>query len=351
MDQTGQNNALSLRRQLKNWQNFREAQTVILATVITLLLSFPAAVAEETDPLPKPRDIELTTKDGVRLNVVYYEGTEGEATVPVIVLHDWQEKEEGSTYETLAEYLQDNGYAVLLPDLRGHGSSTTQKLKGRSRTLEPNKVRPENVVAGDMEAIRMFLLKENNANKLNIAATTLIGVGKGAILAAGYAIYDWDDFARVPRNNPGKQRLVRVQRGGQKDVKALVLISPETKIGKTMKIDALARHPEVGSSEVSTLILVGQKQVNGKDKKPKATRESKTAETVFAKLKKNGHNIDSDDVGKRSLFLNVIDTELNGEKLVNETNLDLKARQTVRAFLNLRVRDRNFEWKERDYKK
>ncbi len=114
-----------------------------------------------------------------------------------------------------------------------------------------------------------------------------------------------------------------------------------------MKIDALARHPDIGSGEVSTLILVGQKQVDGKSNKPKETKESKTAESIFVKLKQNGHETESDDVGKRTLFLNVIDTELNGEKLVNETNLDLKARETVRAFLNLRLRDRSIPWSER----
>ena len=305
------------------------------------------ALAEETEGPPEPEIIELTTRDGVGLNVVYYAGTDGEKTVPVVVIHDWKSKEDGTTYETMAEYLQSKGYAVILPDLRGHGDSTLQKISGQTRKLDPNKVRPENVLAGDLEAVRMFLLKENNAKKLNIAATALIGIGKSAILAAWYAIYDWDDFARYPRNDPGTQRLIRHKRGGEKDIRAVVLISPENKIGKQMKIDALARHKEVGTGKVSTLIMVGQKQVEGKGKKPKETKESKTAKYIYEKLKRNGHEVDSDDVGKRSLFLNVIDTELNGEKLVNETNLDLKARQTVRAFLNLRLRDRSIPWSER----
>ena len=113
-----------------------------------------------------------------------------------------------------------------------------------------------------------------------------------------------------------------------------------------MKIDALARH-RVGSGDISTLILVGQKSVDGKSKKPRETKEFKAAKNLYEKLKRNGHETESDDVGKWTLFFNVIDTELNGETLVNETNLDLKARAYVRSFLNLRVRDQGIPWTER----
>ena len=270
--------------------------------------------------------------------------------MPVVVIHDWKEKEEGATYKTLAKYLQSKGYAVILPDLRGHGSSTRQKDDaGQSRTLTPRNVKPENVVAEDLEAVRMFLLKENNAKKLNLEATALIGVGKGAILAAHYAIYDWDEFYRWPYKDPnaaGKRRAIVQNRGGEKDVKALILVSPQTKIGKRMKTDALWRHPTVGAGEVSTLILVGQKQADGANKEPKETRESKTAQNIYTRLKRNGHETESDDVGKWTLFYKALDTELNGEILLNETDLDLGARADVGSFLNLRLRDRNFPWSE-----
>jgi len=219
-------------------------------------------------------------------------------------------------------------------------------------------VAPESVIAGDMEAIREFLVRENNAKKLNLAATTLIGVGQGAVLAAWYAIYDFDATQRlhlairsglteIGRTTPqGKKQEMKNLRKGEKDIKALVLISPTNKIGKQMKIDALTRHPEVGTGNVSTLILVGQKSVDGKSKKPRESKEFKAAKNLYEKLKRNDHITESDDVGKWTLFFNVIDTELNGEKLVNETNLDLKAREYVRSFLNLRVRDQDIPWAE-----
>ncbi len=318
----------------------------VLCAAFLTLLTCTAVAKEEPEPPPKPRNVNLTTKDGVGLNTLYYEGTEGEKTVPVVVIHDWKEKEDGATYESLAEYLQSKGYAVILPDLRGHGSSTVKKDKhsGQPRKLTARNVKPENVVAGDLEAVRMFLLEENNAKKLNLAATTLIGVGKGAILAAHYAIYDWDPLVRG-----GNTRVSTQIRGGNQDVRALVLVSPQTKIGKQMKIDALSRHPAVGKGEVSMLILVGQKQANAANKEPKETRESKTAQNIYARLKQNGHETESDDVGKWTLFLKTLDTEHNGETLLNETEHDLGARATVASFLELRLRNRdhNFPWTER----
>jgi pimeloyl-ACP methyl ester carboxylesterase len=317
----------------------------VLCAAFLTLLTCTAVAKEEPEPPPKPRNVNLPTKDGVGLNTLYYEGTEGEKTVPVVVIHDWKEKEDGATYESLAEYLQSKGYAVILPDLRGHGSSTRQKKDARqSRTLTSRNVKPENVVAGDLEAVRMFLLEENNAKKLNLAATTLIGVGKGAILAAHYAIYDWDPSVRG-----GNTRVSTQLRGGNQDVRALILVSPQTKISKQMKIDALSRHPTVGTGEVSTLILVGQKQGNAANKEPKETRESKTAQNIYARLKQNDHITETDDVGKWTLFLKALDTEHNGETLLNETEHDLGARATVASFLELRLRNRdhNFPWTER----
>ena len=310
-----------------------------VSTLTLLAFSTPSLAAESE--IPKPRNVNLTTKDGVQLNIVYYEGTEGEKTVPVVVIHDWKSKEEGATYTTLAEYLQTKGYAVILPDLRGYGDSTRQNYFGNLRKLDPKKARPENVINGDLEAIRMFLLEENNAKRLNLAATTLIGVGKGALLAGFYAIYDWD-----PNRRGGNPRASTQIRGGNEDVKALVLISPENKIG-SLRAEGLKDDKNMGSGEISTLILVGQKQATGNSKNPKKTKEFKAAKNLYEKLKRNGHETESDDVGKWTLFFNVIDTELNGEKLVNETNLDLKAREYVRSFLNLRVRDQGIPWTER----
>jgi hypothetical protein len=75
----------------------------VLCAAFLTLLTCTAVAKEEPEPPPKPRNVNLPTRDGVGLNAVYYEGTEGEKTVPVVVIHDWKEKEDGATYESLAE--------------------------------------------------------------------------------------------------------------------------------------------------------------------------------------------------------------------------------------------------------
>jgi len=322
---------------------------VCLYTLLWIVLYgsavLPADGKKAAEGLPKPQEVELKTDDKVTLTATYYESNEGEKAVPVVVIHDW--KEEGSVYEPLAKYLQNKGYAVIVPDLRGHGGSTKQTTKQANRVLKPENVNAKDIWARDLEAIRMFLLKENDEKKLNLSATCLIGVGTGAILATYYAIWDWDPYFRYPsphKNIDGKRRLHVLSRGGKQDIKALVLVSPAKKLDN-WSIDSLWKYPNLPRQfpgELSILILVGEKE--------KPTKESKTAKNLYTRLKKF-HPNEGTDVGKWSLFFKTLDTELNGQRLVNETDLHLGGRADIRSFLNLRLRDRlrtpDFEWKER----
>ncbi len=315
----------------------------ILLLFLSMLLGIAVPVAsakEEEEPPPAPVEIELQShtpleqnrKVSTKLSAVYYEGTEGEKSVPVIVIHDWEEK--GTEYELLAEYLQSQGYAVILPDLRGHGGSTLmQTASGQSQKLTPRSVAPRDIITGDLEAVRKFLLKENNAKKLNISATCIIGVGTGAILAAYYASYDWS-----PKSPFHKSRELINNRLGKKDIKAIVLVSPERK-SKDLKIDQLWNDREVGTSNVSTLILVGAKQDTEEKKNKRETREAKTAKNIYQRLKRN-HTTSGEDPSKWTLFFKSLDTELNGKTLLTESDLGLGAREDIRAFMNMRLRDR-----------
>ena len=338
------------------WALRRQSVSFLLLLCVLLGTAVPSALAKEREeePPPAPVEIELESrtpleqnrKVSTKLRAIYYEGIEGEKTIPVIVIHDWEE--EGSDYEPFAEYLQSQGYAVILPDLRGHGGSTLmQTTSGQSQKLTPRSVSPLNIIAGDLEAIRKFLLKENNAKRLNINATCIIGVGTGAILATYYAIYDWDPSFRSP--NQGLSKAITTTRKGGKDVKALVLVSPARRL-KNFKIDALWNHRKVGTSSLSTLILVGAKQDTEEKKNKRETREAKTAKNIYQRLK-NNHTTSSEDPSKWTLFFKSLDTELNGKTLLTETDLELGAREDILAFIEMRLRDRlrspDLAWKER----
>ncbi|MGW8256084.1 MAG: alpha/beta fold hydrolase, partial [Thermoguttaceae bacterium] len=73
--------------------------------------------------LPEPEDIVLKTADSLRLALSYYPGTKGKESIPVVLLHAWKGNRTDYTRD-LASFLQAKGYAVIVPDLRGHGEST-----------------------------------------------------------------------------------------------------------------------------------------------------------------------------------------------------------------------------------
>jgi len=189
----------------------------LLATIS--LASFSWAVAQTDESSQKKT---LTTKDGVSLGITYYPGQAGKDTAPVLMLHDI--KESRAIYSNLAKRLQQPGrgdkhksFAVLTVDLRGHGDSVSQSLpNGQTRELEAAKLRKNDMIAMvrfDMEAVRKFLVTENDAGRLNLNRLSIVGTGLGAMVATNWAAVDWS-----------MRPLATVKQG--QDVKALVLVSP-----------------------------------------------------------------------------------------------------------------------------
>src|SRR5207249_10101511 len=125
----------------------------------------------QTPKVTKPREVTLHTGDGVEIAAVYYAAAaEGDKpakeAIPVILLHEYGGS--GADFKALAEYLQGAGFAVLVPDLRGHGGST--KVRG-GKDLDHKKMLPKMCHAmyakdGDIDVCKAFLMKENNLEKV-----------------------------------------------------------------------------------------------------------------------------------------------------------------------------------------
>ncbi len=178
---------------------------------------------DEKLKIKKANPVTVTTRDGVILRCKYYPGgvvkdsesgeleeREGKEVMPLILIHAHLEK--GSVYDSLAKSLQEKGHAVIVPDLRGHGESTATRF---NRRLDAEKMKPSDfpTVVNDIAAIKKFLLKENNDEKLNIELLTVVASEMGASAAVVWAIEDWS----LPQ-------LVGYKQG--RDVKALALLSP-----------------------------------------------------------------------------------------------------------------------------
>lgn len=290
----------------------------------------PAAKKEEEeDKTPEPERITLETKDGVILNCVYYgpkEGVrEGKRTVPIIMIHGWGGR--GSEFDFLARGLQTYGHASIVPDLRGHGRSTKQRIPGQDdKTLDPDRMNRDelNQIVLDIEAVKKFFMEKNNLGEVNIELLTVLAAEEGCIVALNWALLDWS-WPQLPAYKQGQ------------DVKALVLLSPKRQ-HKTMNANIATVNPIVGG-KLSKLLVTGKND-------RRAYSEAKRMYNTFEDL----HPPDPKDPEKlreqKSLYFVEEDTNLQGTKLLD---LSLPVNRKIAGFIQIRLVQKadEFPWSER----
>jgi len=214
-----------------------------------LFLNLPSVDAQEANKaddkkpkIPAPVTKKLTTKDGVLLSCRFYPGILKKNSVPIMIIHGWEER--GSQYSALALTLQKRGHAVIVPDLRGHGLSTKRKTGNGTTTIDRDRMNKQGLLSMvlDLEACKSFLRQQNNEGLLNLEQLCLVGSDLGALIALEWAVRDWN-APRLPSLKQGQ------------DVKALVLISPPQSF-KGLTAQAAYTHPQV--NKLSTLIISGR---------------------------------------------------------------------------------------------
>jgi pimeloyl-ACP methyl ester carboxylesterase len=194
---------------------------------VSLLFVPLVALAQSPGQPPPPTDLLVTTKDNMQLKLTYFPSTAGQEAIPVVMLHDFNETR--AVFNPLALALQNPPEptaasqakiaprAVVTVDLRGHGDSKAGTAPdGTPVELDANRLKPadfEAMALFDMEAVRTFLVQQNDAGALNLNKLCIVGSGMGANVAMLWAARDW---ATPP---------LPVRKQGQ-DVKALVLLSP-----------------------------------------------------------------------------------------------------------------------------
>ena len=313
--------ARATRRRFGGLVCFLAVATLLWTAGGTVLAQKKKNASEEE--LPPPEDLggaDLFTRDGVQLKATYYGSNKGKKAVPVILLHSY--KGSRKEFAGLAPMLQKQGHAVLVPDLRGHGDSTTQLLGGNlRRELDAAKFRPGDfarMIAYDMETLKAFLMKKNNAAELNIEKLCVLGGEMGASVALDWARQDWSWPPLV-----GKKQ-------GQ-DVKALILISPQFNFSGLSLAKAL-NHPAI-RSQLSVLIIVG-----GGDRRSVA--DARRVEGMFAK-----YHPEPDDPSQRDLYFARLDTKLQGTKMLGVQGINLE--RGILAFIDRRLAKQDYPWRER----
>jgi pimeloyl-ACP methyl ester carboxylesterase len=293
--------------------------TWFLRWALLAALLFPvdarAADADGSDEIPAPEDIQLQTKDGLRLHAIFYGGTQKKNSVPIIVLHAYNG--DCHDFDDLALMLQKQGHSVIAPDLRGHGESLEIDRGGSTEKIETSSLRAADLadmVKYDLEAVKTFLTAKNNAGELNIDKLCVVGAEMGAIIAADWAQLDWS----WPVLSTGKQ--------GQ-DVKALVLISPESNFKGMKLIDAI-NAPDI-RSQLAVLLIAGRK--NG--------RYSEEVNKLYKHFTRYHVEKSSPKIDKL-----LPETKLQGAKLLGEKSLGVES--AISKFVAALVK-RPYPWAER----
>lgn len=269
---------------------------------------------------------DLMTQDGVQLRATFYPGPRAKQSVPVILLHSY--KGDRKEFNTLAPVLQQQGCAVLVPDLRGHGESTSTR---GGITLDATRMPVEQfeaMVYKDMPTLKRFLTQKNDDGELNLSKLCLVGSEFGALVAVNFTRYDWTPLSYGDRP--------------PMDVRALVLISPpRTQFGLQLQQPlTLNANPEMVKS-LSILLLVGKEKGSG--------RMADEVGRLYKTLKKHHPDPPEEEKAeKTTLFYGEMPTKLQGAKMLGVKAL--KVETLIANFVELRLGKQTspeFNWRER----
>ena len=195
------------------------------------------------------REEILAASDGWPIHTTYYESAAGKESPAIILLagaegRDKKDARNRRVWQNTAVALQKSGFAVLAVDLRKHGDSIPEATEPESPLLRMTPTEYIVMTTLDMDAVKAFLLREHQNEKLNIRKTGIVAVGSSAMVAAAAAVADWD---RKPY--PDGPTLETSTPRGQ-DVRALIMYSPNSavkginsnSIMKSIKVLPIAVH-------------------------------------------------------------------------------------------------------------
>ena len=299
----------------------------VSSLAVSSLLIPAGALAQAKAPkakIPDPENVNFETKDGVNIRATFYAGLGKKESIPVIMIHGWEGQR--GEYDALALSLQAAGHSCIVPDLRGHGQSTSQKLAdGSTRTLDASKFNRAEIeeMWRDVEACKRFLMEKNNRGELNINALCVVGAEFGCILALNWSALD---LTAPP--------LLAYKQG--QDVKALVLLSPVSAFKGVTTRSAMG---VADIKRISMMIVVGDSDNKGS---AEAKRLHTSLKTFHPKV-----STDPEDIKKnQDLFLVEPKTTLQGTKLLAPT---LPVIGNIGKFIELRLTNKlaDYPWSDR----
>jgi len=288
-----------------------------LAGVMWLMVgSYSTVQAQDEEALPEPITVQLESKDGVALTAEFYPGTFEKETVPVILLHNWTEDRK-SMLPIAATLQEQHGYAVIVPDLRGHGDSN-KTVTGEDLDRDRWRANELTAVMEDVETCKNYLIAENNKGNLNIDTLAIVAEGPTTIIAANWTLRDWS-FAPLGSIKQGQ------------DAKALVLLNPERNFKGLNGNDAWQNPLFTGRSGGAFPILIASERDQSRD-----------AKNIFDRMMRGRKNLEISDKAIESVRFQieqqrrVVKSRNKGDKLVA---------QIIGDFIQKQVFERRHEFR------
>ena len=273
--------------------------------------------------------------DGHPIVITYYpvkntaNSGSSENTPVVVLLHGsdnkgrilWDKAAPGRGEKVnFAQSLNDDGYAVISVDLRKFGDS---KQPGDTTGLRGDDW--EKMATGDMFAVKAFIEQKHQAKELNMNKMAIIAAGPTATVAMNFAAADltlppYDDAPVLANKTPRGQ-----------DVRALVLLSPETSAGRLNANRALnvIRQPLGG---IAMLVVSGAQDSLDKGQSKKTFELMEKAQ------------------GKNEKRVYMVSPALKDRELNLIGKVPEQVDNPIRNFLNKHVKEFPSAWRDRKNK-
>lgn len=274
--------------------------------------------------VPDPERVMIETRDQVQLRAEWFAGTKGKESVPMIMLHDWDSDRKKLT--ALARKLQQKeGYAVVVPDLRGHGESLS--VKGMDDELDRKRFKKNELASffEDIDACRRFLQEKNDAGELNLDMLAVLACGKTSIHAVNWCVSDW---SWEPING--------VKQG--QNVKSLFLISPRRRF-KSMSMSQSLKTPLFSSRSRALPLMLCWGQDN--------ESSDKDGQAIYKALKKSRKEPEKFSWDKQSLFHVYYESNMESGELIADFAKDVEMKIVSVIENKVIVHKDDFPWQSR----
>lgn len=207
------------------------------------------------------QQITIPTRDGLNLHATYFPSNAGQNAPVALLLHGktsnrlvWQAGM--GQIPGFAQALQLNDFAVICLDLRLHGENiSSTPPSSKSKNSGPSGRDYQAMVGLDLEGVKKFLYEEHQKRNLNMNRLAIVAADVSASVALVFTELDW---SKEPYDDAPifAQRTPRGQ-----DVKALVLISPDTKVPGLSTGSATTM---LRNGKMPVMVCVGKKDTDDK---------------------------------------------------------------------------------------